>query len=351
MSDFVEIDGEFGSGGGQILRTAVGLSALTGKACRIFNVRAKRSKPGLREQHLQAIRAVARLCGGNLRGDEIGSREISFEPQEVHSGDISIEISTAGSVGLVLQALLIAAMGKEVCMRISGGATFARWAVPVVYLREVLAPLLAQTGVLLNVEALREGFYPRGGARVEARVSGKPETAFSLTQREQIHSVSGVSIAARSLAAAGVAERQAKAALELVEKELGTRAHVTVRYDDTLCPGSGIVLWAQLSTLNSQLSTYIGASCVGERGKRSEDVGREAAQQLVTELREGCVDSHAGDQLLPWLAFARGAITVSEVTEHCRTNAFVIEKFLPIRFVFEPASPAGKAAIVTVAAA
>jgi RNA 3'-phosphate cyclase len=329
MSDVVEIDGDYGHGGGQILRTAIGLSALTGKACHIFNIRAKRSKPGLREQHLQAIRAVARLCRGKLHGDELASREITFEPQAVQSGDLSVEISTAGSVGLVLQALLIAAIGHEVRIKISGGATFAAWAAPVVYLQEVLAPLLAKVGMQLEINVLRDGFYPRGGAEVEARIAGKPEEPLYLTECGKVGSIVGVSVAARALQGARVAERQAKAAADLLEQKLQVRAPIQTRYADTRCPGSAIVLWAERAPCR------IGASEIGERGKRSEDVGRGAAQKLVQELKEGCVDSHAGDQILPYLAFAKGAITVSEVTDHCRTNAFVISKFLPVQFAIE----------------
>jgi RNA 3'-phosphate cyclase len=329
MSDVVEIDGDYGHGGGQILRTAIGLSALTGKACHIFNIRAQRSKPGLREQHLQAIRAVARLCCGNLQGDEIASREIAFEPQAVQSGDLTVEISTAGSVGLVLQALLIAAIGHEVRIRISGGATFAAWAAPVVYLQEVLAPLLAKMAIQLEINVLRDGFYPRGGADVEARIAGTPEKPLHLTECGAIRSIAGVSVAAHALQNARVAERQAQAAAQMLEHELQLHARIETRYADTRCPGSAIMLWAEREPCR------VGASEIGERGKRSEDVGRAAAQKLLWELKEGCVDSHAGDQVLPYLAFAKGAITVSEVTDHCRTNAFVISKFLPVRFAIE----------------
>ena len=118
------IDGDYGSGGGQILRTAIGLAALTGTACRIEKVRAKRPHPGLREQHLQAAIAVASICKGRLEGGEIGSTEVEFYPGQIKSGNISISISTAGSVGLVLQALLIPAMQADLNIEIKGGATY-----------------------------------------------------------------------------------------------------------------------------------------------------------------------------------------------------------------------------------
>ena len=145
MSEFLEIDGSYGSGGGQILRTSIGFSAFTGRPCRIFNIRAGRKKPGLREQHLPAIRAVSALSEGDLQGDEIGSSEIEFTPHEIRKDGVSIRISTAGSVGLVLQALMIASIGRKTLIKISGGATFAKWAVPVLYLQEVLAPMLAKS--------------------------------------------------------------------------------------------------------------------------------------------------------------------------------------------------------------
>ena len=160
----VEIDGEYGSGGGQVLRTAVSLSALTGKPCRVTNVRAKRANPGLREQHLQAIRAVAAFCNGTVKGPSIGSPAIEFRPGDAFSEKVQVNIGTAGSVGLVLQALLIPATSSGLDVEVSGGAAYGKWAVPVSYLQTVLCLILDRAGYRVRIRVEKEGFF-----RKEAR--------------------------------------------------------------------------------------------------------------------------------------------------------------------------------------
>ena len=157
-SELVTLDGSYGSGGGQILRTAVGLAALTGKSCKIFNLRAGRPKPGLQEQHLQALRAAAQVCQAQLEGAEIGSIEIIFQPGKLQANRFQITIATAGSVGLVLQPLLIMGTIVPLQLEIHGGATFGKWAPPLLYITQVLAPLLHNHGCHLEAHIKRDGF-------------------------------------------------------------------------------------------------------------------------------------------------------------------------------------------------
>jgi len=325
----IEIDGEYGSGGGQVLRTAVGLSALTGKPCRVTNVRAKRSNPGLREQHLQAIRAVAAFCNGTVRGATIGSPQIEFRPGDAVSEKVEVNIGTAGSVGLVLQALLIPATSSGLNVSISGGATYGKWAVPISYLQTVLCPILERAGYEVTIRVEKEGFYPKGGAAVRANAEPCSFSPIQISEKGDLIAVRGVSVAASHLKPARVADRQAQSAARLLTANLGVEPAIEVRYTDAICAGSGIQLWAETT------HSVIGGNALGERGKRAEDVGREAAEMLVDEFDGGAVDCRAADQLLPYMALAGGEITTSSITDHCRTNAFVIEQFLPAKFTFE----------------
>ncbi len=325
----VEIDGDYGSGGGQILRTAVGLSALTGKACKVTNIRAKRANPGLREQHLRAIRAVAAFCNGVVQGATIGSSEIEFNPGEAVSGALQVRIATAGSVGLVLQALLIPATAAGLDVRISGGATYGKWAVPVSYLQNVLCPLLRRAGYDVEIRVRREGFYPKGGAEVSATARPAELAPVNITEKGELVAVRGVSVASASLQRGRVAERQAEAAAKLLARHFGVEPQIQTHYAESICPGSGIQVWAETS------ESVIGGNGLGERGKRAENVGEEAAAMLIEEYDRGAVDCRAADQLLPYMAQAGGEIMTTTISDHCRTNAFVIEKFLPVKFAFD----------------
>lgn len=322
----IEIDGEYGSGGGQILRTAIGLAALTATPCRILNIRSKRRNPGLQEQHLQALRAVAQIARASLTGAEKGSREISFQPQPIRDTDLHVTISTAGSIGLVLQALLIATLRSSLTITINGGATYGKWAPPASYLQCVLLPLLTHHGYNVTLDILREGFYPKGGANVRVTVRPAALRPFNLTSRGELQQLNILSIASSMLEKARVAERQANAAHQLLAAHFALEPRIHLSYTDTLCPGSGILCW--IETKHSR----IAASAIGERGVPAERIGQQAARELLGEYKNGVVDSHAADQLLPYLALATGSLSTSTITEHCRTNCYVIELFLPVKF-------------------
>ena len=324
----IYIDGAFGGGGGQMLRTAIGLSACTGRPLRIDSIRAGRRPPGIKEQHLQAVRAVRDFCGGKLDGDAVGSCRLTFIPGGDFSDYVKVNVRTAGSVGLIIQALSIAAWGRTLSVEIEGGATFGLWAPPVYYPGRVLSPLLKKMGYQLDVVVKREGFYPAGGASVSVRLSSLQGRALELTEAGGIESIEGISVASVSLRKRDVAERQARAAEEYLLKKF-ERVEIKERYSEVACPGSGVVLRAK--TRNS----VFGGSAVGELRKRSEAVGAEAAKDLMSNLKGGAVDRYAADQLLPFLALAGGMITTSEITEHTRTNAHVIEKMLPVRIEIE----------------
>lgn len=327
----IEFDGAWGEGGGQILRTAVALSAVTGQACKIYNIRAKRKNPGLQAQHLEAIKATAKLCGGAVKGAELHSTELEFVPGKIKSGSISINIPTAGSIGLVLQPLMISALhaDKEVKISIRGGATNGKWAMPANYAKHVLSPLLAKMGYKANLEILRYGYYPVGGAEVEVEIEPAELSALQLVDAGKIISIHGISHASKELQKAQVAERQQKVARKIIFDELGIVPDIEAKYEDSACPGSAMDLWAE--TENS----FLGSEGLGERGRRAEDVGKEAAEKLVGYLKAASpLDEHAEDQLVPYMALAQGRslIKASQITNHTRTNIWVTEKFLPVKF-------------------
>jgi len=167
----IDIDGSYGSAGGQIIRTAIGLSAVTGKPCRISKIRAGRPKPGLAAQHLKGIEAVARLCGAELKGAGIGSTEIEFVPKEIKTHHLKIDIGTAGSVTLVMQALMIPAVHAPVPVEFEiAGGTHVKWSPTTGYFRHVFSEYMKMMGIEITSETASYGYFPKGGGLIKVAV-------------------------------------------------------------------------------------------------------------------------------------------------------------------------------------
>ena len=324
----IEIDGSQGEGGGAVVRVSVALSAVTGKEIRIDNIRARRSNPGLRAQHLTGIRAVAELCNAEVDGAELHSKEIEFKPSEIQARRINVDVGTAGSITLVLQALMVPAVfaDKRVRVRVTGG-TDVKWSPPIDYLRYVTLPLLEKFGYDGKVEVERRGYYPEGGGKVTAEFGPSEFTGIDLTKRGRILSAGGISHAHQNLEKGRVARRQARSARPLLYRRLsneGVDSDISIKQEYCESPsyGSGLVLWAK--TENS----VIGSDSLGEKGRTAERVGQNAAKNLLRELDSGApLDRWMGDQIAPYLALAGGAVRVSEITEHARTNVMLANKF------------------------
>jgi RNA 3'-phosphate cyclase len=342
----IEIDGSYLEAGGQIIRTAVGLSALTGKSCRIFNIRLGRPKPGLMAQHLTGVQAVAELCDAKVSGAELWSKELTFEPGKIKSGKFEFDVGTAGSVSLVLQSLMVPALAAQdkLTFDIKGGTDVA-WSPSIIYFQNVLSYWLERMGVETKTEILKYGFYPAGGGHVRVEVTpAKRLQPLNLAKRGKPELIRALSIASEQLKKPRVAERQLEASASIltalpdfkgaaIDNITAPNAaiHKEMRYVQTLSPSSSLQLYAQFANCR------LGAGAIGERGKPAEQVGKEAAELLKKQVEsDACVDRWAADQLLPFMAVASeqgpSEINVAEITNHCRTNIWVIEKFLPVKF-------------------
>jgi RNA 3'-phosphate cyclase len=328
----IEIDGSYLEAGGQIVRTASGLSVATGKPFTVFNIRKGRPEQGLKAQHLAGVKAAAEICAAKVKGAELLSTELEFSPGRMRPGDYTLDIGTAGSIPLVLQTLMIpsAVFPGKVSFGITGG-TDVRWSPSMTYFQHVFAEWLKAMGVKVFTRIARYGYYPKGGGSVKVEVepaeSLKPLAASS---RGDLQRLGAWSIASESLKERKVAERQ----LESAQKLIGRPDYPMVAYVKTLSPGSSVHLQAYYS------NCWLGAGSVGEMRKSAEEVGREAAMLLKAQMESGaCMDRWMADQILPFLALAapggKSEVAVAEITSHCTTNAWVVEKFLPVKIELE----------------
>ena len=337
MADLVVIDGS--SGGGQMLRNAVALSAVSGRPVRVESIRGARPRPGLRPQHLMAVKAAAHACSGRLIGAEIGSREIELHPRELQApGQWAVDVGTAGSLMLVPQCVLpaLACAGAESRMTLIGG-TDVPFAPPFDYFQEVFLPALAEMGLRVEARLVRRGFYPKGGGEVEVAVA--PAGAIRSVSWCERGAVIRIAGGAYSLGLPGhIVERMRDAA----RGALARARHGEAEIESEILPrgrseGCGIVLWAECEG-----GRRIGASALGRRGKRAEEVGEEGARALAEELEAGgAVDCRLADQMIVWMAIADGAseLTTSRITDHIRSAAQVAEAVVGARFVLEEGAP------------
>lgn len=385
------------------MRTALALSTLTGKPFRVTNIRKNRPGPGLKAQHLAAINALKQLCdakayepttqsygtqqdnaqpryaqpgdtqsnGSQPAGTQstctrelsIGSTCMEYVPGKLKGGSYSFDIGTAGSISLVLQAVLppILFAPKKVKLTLTGG-TCGLWQAPVEYFQHVLLPHIRRFCDDIACTMAKRGYYPKGGGKVILEIKPKlslndPQSFNDLIaelqkkvkpiilreQGELVH-IGGISHAAQTLSDKKVAERQADIARMMMQNDKsGAQTYasksipqIQSEYQETLSTGSGITLWARFNK-DDEFHTVLGADALGERRKRAEDVGKEAAQELLQLIHSGAtMDKHMTDQLLPFLALLPGSEAIAPtITEHARTNMVVIERFLDVKFHVE----------------
>ncbi len=323
----IEIDGTTGEGGGQVLRTSLSMSLVTQQPFRMFNVRARRPRPGLMPQHLMAVRAAAEIGRASVDGAERGSRRIEFVPRTIRPGAFDFDIGTAGSAPLVLQTLLVPlslAAGPST-VSITGG-THVPWSPCFHYLDLNWRPFLEQAGYRIDLNLLRPGFYPQGGGRIRTQVAPVRRVCpLAITERGRLRDIHGLSAVARLHPS--IAQRQRRQALlRLAQVQCEHRIEIE-RWDS---PGAGTILLIRARYDNTHCCFF----SLGARGKPSEKVADEAVDAFEEfAATPGAVDPYLADQLLIPLVFADGESTfrTSKVTAHLITNAEVLRSFLATR--------------------
>ncbi len=331
----LQIDGSKGEGGGQVLRSSLALSMATGMPFEIVNIRAKRSKPGLLRQHLTAVEAAAKLCGAKVSGAAVGSLSLSFSPGPARGGTHHFSIGTAGSTTLVLQAILPALLfAEEPSDLVIEGGTHALWAPPFEFLQKALIPLMSRLGSSVEVTLERHGFYPAGGGRVRVHVTPtrKPLALELLTRGEA--TVRHATILLSRLPGV-IADRERARIIERLGWDEASIS--TLQVEGALSPGNVILL-----ELGSENVTEL-VSSIGAQSKPALAVADEAIEEARAYLAAGVpVGTHMADQLMVPLALAafRGAgpcgFRTSPLSMHARTNAEIVEMFLPGRSSTEP---------------
>ncbi len=332
----IEIDGSQKSGSGTILRLAVALAAITSQPLHIYNIRQNRPQPGLKHQHLEAVLTAAKLSNATLQGAALGSRELWFTPKQIKGGDFEAEIETAGSIPMLLLAVMPVCLFADspVRLHVAKGGTDTLHAPTINYMRNVLLPTLTRMGVDADIAVQKYGYYPKGMG--EATLTVKPNRALKplvLDSFGALKRVRGVSVCT-FLADRQVALRQAMAAHDCLLQN-GYSANVEVVNDESnpYQRGSSIVLWAETDT-----GLIMGADAIGQLRKTAEAVGKEAAENLITELSaKPTADVFLADMLIPYMALAEGKSTfyVRAVSEHIESNIWLMEKMLNVKFTIQ----------------
>ena len=332
----LKIDGSYGEGGGQILRSVVSLSAITGKPIEVINIRANRQNPGLRPQHMFAIKIVANLFHASVENLAVGSDWIRFIPKSDKSEDgmIKINVGTAGSIPLILQTVVpaVSLSGKSLSIEITGG-TDVRMSPTIDYLRYIVMQAYRSIGIKFSIEILKRGYYPKGGGQVRSEISPceAPNTLDLLNTRD----IEPKIVSVCSQLPPDVAERQISSALLELEKNGVHCNSYSSSFETSLSPGSSVLVYYE-----SDFGPYIGGDSIGEPGKTAELVGKEAADRfLESYLAKVPVDFFLADMLVIPLSLARGKsrYRVGKLTEHLKTNLHIVSKIVGCKYQVEPA--------------
>ncbi|MDY7231093.1 RNA 3'-terminal phosphate cyclase [Hyalangium rubrum] len=338
----VQLDGSEGEGGGQILRSALSLSLITGRPFVITRLRERRKPSGLRPQHLACVRGAEAISSSSSEGAVVDASELSFTPGPVRPGDYLLEVGTAGSIPLLFQCLffpLALVGGGKLTLR---GGTHLPHSPSYHYLANVWLPVMHAYGLRASLGLTHAGFYPEGGGEFDAEISApaEPPRLVDLPARGTLHDIT-VSSFVGGLPFS-IADRQSRAA-EAALRERGIYCNSQNRaLPVTRSAGTVTFILAQFE------NTFAGFTALGERGRPAEEVGREAAEAVARFMESaGAIDEHLGDQiLLPAALLAAGRLgpaspgttrfTTERVTEHLTTHARIVERFLPVRVQVEP---------------
>lgn len=336
----IRIDGSYGEGGGQVIRTALALAALTGQPIQIDAIRAHRPNPGLAAQHLSGVLATAQIVDAQVTGATIGSQSLTFRPQRPpQSGPYHFDVAaaakrgSAGATTLLFQTIwLPLALSRGQSDLDLRGGTHVAWSPPYPYLDQVYLAMLARMGLVAETTLSAWGFYPVGGGAISAQIPGDQQPSpLTLIERGELVRVHGMAVAAEL--PAHIAQRMTNRALNVLKAE-GLPVEITPQRVKSAGPGAGIFLIAEYENV------VAGFSAIGAQGKPSDQVADEACDALIRHHRQGApVDPHLADQLLLPLALTPGESTfhTSEITQHLLTNAHVIRQFLPVEITIDGA--------------
>jgi len=329
--DVRHIDGSKHSGSGTVLRYAAALATLQREPLHVFNIRAKRDKPGLRPQHLMALRACAVLSSGRLEGDEVNSQEVFYWPGEkIQGGEFDWDIGTAGSSTMLAFALLSPALyaESECSISITGGL-FQDFAPSAFHMREVLLPMLRRMGVKVEMEIVRPGYVPKGQGclRMSVQPLRSPLMPITLLDRGRVLEIRGISLASH-LKKEKVSERMAERCYQIL-KEQGYEPHIEIRHDSSAVQkGAALIVWAITSG-----GCILGADQAGKRGRISEEIAESVCAFLLEDLStKATTDRHLADQLILFAALAKGKseYSVPQATDHVRTNLWLINEIFGV---------------------
>jgi RNA 3'-phosphate cyclase len=331
----VEVDGSFGEGGGQILRTAVCFSMVLGLPIHVTRIRAGRKVPGLRPQHSATIEILAEICSAAVEGAGVGSTELMFSPGRVERNRGSFNLGTAASIPLVLQAVVpaVSLMGVSYDLELVGG-TDVPWSPTSDYLERVVVPAMSAVGIGFSFSVQKRGYYPNGGGSATVHVDACERVkAVRLDSKRVGAKGNGVSLVSRcGRLPVSVAERQVKSAVAVLRARGVDAVEREVRLEDSVSPGSSMLV-----SLVEE-GCYLGGDAIGARGKPAESVGREAAERFLAAFTSGArADAHLADMLAPVLCLSDSpsAILIPYVTEHLRTSLHVARQFTSAEHGFE----------------
>jgi len=319
----ITIDGAAGEGGGQVLRTALSMSLVTGCPFAIENIRANRRQPGLKRQHLTAVRAAADVGHAEVEGAELGSRRLAFKPGEVEPGEYEFRVGSAGSATLVLQTVLPPLIGAAGPSHLTlEGGTHNPWAPPLDFLEKAFLPILARMGPQVTVTLGRHGFYPAGGGSFEVEVRPqRPLEPLELAERGRVVGRRVTALVSRL--PLSIAEREAKTA----GRKLGwPRECLDARQIDSAGPGNVMMVEIESEQVTEVFTGF------GQKGRPAERVAAGAAREARRYLDAGVpVGEHLADQLLIPLALAgEGSFRTVRPSQHTRTNIEVIRRFVDL---------------------
>ena len=331
----IEIDGKYGEGGGQIVRTSLALSSILGIPVRIDDIRGNRKKPGLKPQHVTCVKALSLITQAAVQGAELESSELTFEPKTHQSGVFSFNVAdiraSAGSVTLILQALLppllFGSGNSQVTIR---GGTHVEWSPTVHYMMNVFVPMLNAMGTNVRVTINRWGWYPRGKGSVTMDVEPVQELhSIDLVERGALQAIRGISVSSKL--PMGVTKRMRRKADGLL-RDAGYDAHIRMFDTPAACAGAIFFLWIEFE------KTWTGFSALGRRGRPAEEVAKDAVGQFFDFMQtDSAIDGHLADQLVIYMALAKGlsSFTTSSISQHLLTCIWVVEQFLPVKFEVE----------------